>query len=229
MKRTPFLALLALSTSALALDVNNFSTPDAWIRGTAGTTYYGWDLFESGPVLLNDSTPDINPSAISGVAMVQNNSTFANVRSSTNLYAGPFDVFDLTTDVKTAGGAGGFTTILVQIAGSVFGPDKTPAGFNPSSFLLNGETPNFITDGYIADNRNLWWLEWTFAGNQPAYQLEIDTEATSASLSKISIDTAWNASTALDNTNVAIVPEPGSLALIVAAASLLINRRRRIG
>ena len=229
MKRTNLLALLALSsTSAFAVDVNNFTTPDAWARGSAGTTYYGWDVFEGGAVLLADLSPDLNPFAISGVSIVQNNSTFANVRTSTNLYAGPFDVFDLTTAVKTNGGAGGFTTILVQIAGSVFGPGQTPAGFAANSFFINGLAPNFITDGYIADNRNLWWLEWQLAGNAPIYQLEIDTEATSASLSKITIDTAWSTTAALDNTNVTVVPEPGSLALLGAVGTLFLARRRRV-
>ena len=228
--RIASILLACTATSALAVEINNFTTPDAWTRGGAATTYYGWDIFEGGPTLLNDATPDINPFAIAGVAMLQNNATFANVRASTNLYAGPFDVFDITADLKTAGTAGsGFTTILVQIAGSVFGPGQTPAGFAANSFLINGQTPDFITNGYIADNRNLWWMEWKLAGNQSAYQLEIDTEATSASLSKITIDTAWSAASARDNTNVTVVPEPGSLALLGAVGTLFFASRRRIG
>ena len=65
MKRIQLLALLALpAASALAVDINNFSAPDAWTRGDAGTTCYGWDIFEGGPALLNDTTPDLNPFAI---------------------------------------------------------------------------------------------------------------------------------------------------------------------
>ncbi len=225
MKRILFFALAA--TPAFAADIAGFTAPDAWSRGGANTTYYGWDAFEGGPKLLDDSSPDINPFAISGVSIVQNTDVFANVRASQNLYSGPADSFDITADAKSDGGTGGFTTILVQIAGSVFGPGRTPAGVAANSFSINGEAPGSLASGYIADNRNLWWLEWILPGSQPLYQLEIDTEATSASLSKITIDTAWSAASALDNTSVTVVPEPGSITLIAAACALFVARRRR--
>lgn len=47
------------------------AAPDAWTRGGANTTYYGWDVFEDGPSLLSDSTPDINPGGIAGVTFLQ--------------------------------------------------------------------------------------------------------------------------------------------------------------
>lgn len=224
-------ACCTLTASASALNITGFAAPDAWLRGSANTTYYGWDVFEGGPMLLNDGTPDINPVAISGVSIVQNNiEGFWNVRSSTNLYAGPgaTDYFDLTATVKTDGvAASGFTTILVQLAGSSFGPGQTPARFDAGSFLINGQLPNCITDGYGADNRNLWWMEWTLPGNQPNYALEIDSQLSSGSLSKITIDTAWHPATALDNSNVTVVPEPTAAALLASVALLGLGRRRR--
>jgi hypothetical protein len=225
------LAAGALTASASALDITGFAAPDAWLRGSANTTYYGWDVFEGGPVLLADSTPDINPAAISGVSIVQNNTEgFPIVRSSTNLYSGPgaTDTFDLTATVKTAGvAASGFTTILVQLAGSSFGPGQTPAQFDAGSFLINGQLPNYITDGYGTDNRNLWWMEWTLPGNQPSYALEMDAPLSSGSLSKITINTAWNSAAALDNSNVTIVPEPTAAALLAGAGLLGLGRRRQ--
>ena len=225
------LAAGAFTASASALNITGFAAPDAWLRGSAHTTYYGWDVFEGGPVLLADSTPDINPAALSGVSIVQNNTEgFFNVRSSTNLYSGPgvTDCFDLTATVKTAGvAASGFTTILVQLAGSSFGPGQTPTQFDAGSFLINGQLPNYITDGYGANNRNLWWMEWNLPDNQPAYALEMDTQFGSGSLSQITIDTAWNSAAALDNSNASIVPEPTAAALLGGVGLCGLARRRR--
>ena len=227
----PVFAVLALTTSASALNITGFAAPDAWLRGGANTTYYGWDVFEGGPILLADTTPDINPYAISGVSIVQNNTEgFPIVRSSTNLYSGPgvTDTFDLTATVKTDGiAASGFTAVLIQLAGSSFGPGQTPAQFDAGSFLINGQLPNYITDGYGTDNRNLWWMEWTLPGNQPSYALEMDAQFSSGSLSKITIDSAWHSTAALDNSNVSIVPEPTAAALLAATGLLGLGRRRR--
>lgn len=230
--RTVISVLLALvaAVPVVAAEINNFTAPDAWSRGSVNTTYYGWDVFEGGPSLLNDLTPDLNPFGVTAVSMVQNSTDYPIVSASTNLYSGfnPTNYFDITTGVRTDGTVGlGFTTILVQIAGSAFGASPTAAGFDVDSFLINGAPPETIVSGTMNDFRELWWLEWRLPGNQASYPLEIDTQVSSSSLSKITIDTAWHADTALDNTSVSIVPEPTSAVLLGSAAVLFGVRRRR--
>lgn len=213
--------------SVFAANITGFTAPDAWTRGDANTTYYGWDIFESGAgTFLNDVSPDITP-LTTGVSIVQNNNDVPNVTGSGNLYTS-VSFLDVTALVKTDGTLGsGFTTVLLQIAGSSFGPGQTAAGFDGNSFTINGLSPDFLTDGYGADNRNLWWAEWVLTGNQATYTLEMDTVTQHTSVSKLTIDTAWHPSAGLDNSDVTVVPEPASTALLIGAGALLGLRRRR--
>ena len=150
----------------------------------------------------------------------------SDITGSGNLYSGftGQSVFDLTAGVRTAGvpGGAGFTTILVQVAGSSGGPGggAAPSGFTASSFKLNNVAPDYITSGYAANATELFYLEWDLPGNAALYTLDLDTEVSSSSLSKITIDTKWDAAQSLQNARVTVVPEPSTTVALLALAGL---------
>ena len=221
-------ALLGTCTG-FAAEVSTFTTPDAWTRGSAFSTYYGWDVFEQpAGSLLNDSTPDLNPFGITGVSMVQQNTDFGNITSTNNLYAGfaPTNRFNITTGVRTAGTQGaGFTTVLVQVAGT-----GAASRLQPTEFTIAGAAPGKAVKGVNEAGAEQLWMEWQITGNQALYDLRLVGGTNHATIGALTIDTSWRASNSLSNTApTAIVPEPSAVTLTLCATMglLALSRRRR--
>lgn len=242
MKNSLFLAaLVAMSATVVRAESINFATgPIApSFRGAANTTYFGWGngSWDGNPPLnvgdpdptpdVINGTPSINPGALAGPLLTQNNANDI-VSSSNNVYTNPANV-NLTLTIPTVGTIGtGFTTIIVQGNGlSGFGGITNLFAFGN----IDGIAPTYVT-GINADGQEAqFWAKWEIPGNAASYAVNVTGSPVGAgvlSISDMTVDSLWSA-TGFAPDSVAAVPEPTSFALVGAAltaATVLVRRRR---
>jgi hypothetical protein len=217
--------------------------PDAWSRGNnADISYFGWDVFEiAGPPnygflwLLDDSTPDLGSgtSAV-GRRIFQGNNGAGNpsptshghVSSSGNYYSFFDTANDTLTATAPAGGAGGYTTVVLQVHSTAGGE-----ALGDLQFDIDDSSVPWLLDKHLhnTDGRGLGfhWLEWTAPGDNLAFRVRITSFAPHRAIDAFEFDTYWSATGPVVN-SIASVPEPTTCLLAVAGlASGLVGGRVR--
>jgi hypothetical protein len=247
-----FLLPLALALLAISMDNQLAAAfdapPDAWTRANDGdTSHFGWDDFSNpsapflptvpfptGARVLDDTTPDIDPATTAtGIRLYQgadgiadySPTTYGHVSSSGNYYSGFNDsdfADDTLTAIAPASGTGGYTTAILQIAGSgVANPDLAISisgadwVLDKSSYGLEGPT-------------GVYWIQWYAPGNDLPLAIDIDSEYSSVAIDAIQVDTHWSATAPVLNVGPTLtVPEPASGLLAAGAAVVALIYRQR--
>ena len=249
MKKTVLTIVLSMATAiGVASTSTAFTTnagqtwdtePDAWSRGnTADTSWFGWDEFEpTGPptapffsFILDDSTPDIgSPTTATSTNIAQSvasQAVYGHRSSSANYYSGfPDDAFadDTISGVAPASGAGGYTTILLQVIG-LPGNRVSSLSFDPGAEW----TRTSDVEGRLADTAGLYWQEWTAPGGNLPFSIEMTSSESSIALDAIQIDTFWTSGDApvLNSRDRIGIPEPASLLLMAVFFAVPMPRSR---
>ena len=160
------------------------------LRGTANTTYFGWDLFtDTSDVTspIDDSTPDIGTTS-AGVRFRTTNSE-DHLSSSKNYYSGSLTMAEEVT-VATSGTVGsGYTTIIAQGV-TAFGGFGGPISFS----AIEGVTPTVVQTINLAGKGQVW-AQWKIPGNAASYTFTMSAPTGGAiSLDKFIVDTFWSSS-----------------------------------
>ncbi len=217
-------------------EIYNLSTASALIapsfRGEAGTTWFGWDegSFFGQPVPASASRILNNPATSNGTIGLAGVEFFQNDRASGNFTMIGSSVGNIYTGIgaigkqaaatlvapMAAGGADGFTTIVIQ------GRTTTAGGFSsleslianyPVFSTINGISPEFLITGNAA-NQGQWWAQYEIPGYAPSYTIGLEfpggTGTTPISIAALSVDTYWSTSGYAD---VQAIPEPGTWVL----------------
>lgn len=187
-------------------------------RGAAGSTWFGWETFNDAAARnqpIDDSTPDIGSAA--GVRFRTTNGE-DHVLGSGNYYLSAGNPAEEVT-VVTAGIPGtGFTTIILQ---AVTAFDDFPA---PWRFpAVNGVNPA-VTQGKNALGFGQLFVRYDLPGNESGYVIPFGATGPHFSMDRFVVDTRWNPTGF--GPDLAVVPEPGAVALGTAAALLSLRRRR---
>jgi len=204
------------------------STP--WTRGSANTTYQGWDRFTSSSAANNPNSAsvlnevDANPLNPNGTATVTQTNPGAFLTSSGNIYS-PTSATAYSIAIPNYNlGAGSQTNFLVQLR--AFTGD-----FNINSFQINGtpinSLPNFswqLLDKFVysamgGDTAALdYKLEFSLPGNSALDTLTFSSAGSGLSFDKVFVDTSVTA-----------VPEPTVLLLgsLVVIPVVLARRLRK--
>jgi hypothetical protein len=198
-------------------------------RDTASTTWFGWGYGSFDPDLANEvgeliaSPPQtlnaLNPPV--GYNLVQN-TTNDIISGSNNIYTGSFNL-DLTLTTPTSGTLGvGFTTIIAQ-GNTAFGDFPSDVS---EALAFNGPvTPTYV-QGVNANGSGQFWVKYEIPGNAASYDLGITSNSGPISLAGLVVDTQWSATGFAPD--LAIVPEPASLALLaIGMGSLMYKYRQR--
>ncbi|MEM1355548.1 MAG: PEP-CTERM sorting domain-containing protein [Planctomycetota bacterium] len=227
MLRTGFIATLALAagTASASTTVLNQQTDIVApsFRGDANTTYLGWDVFDE--VTIQNNIPvitDLNPDlGTAGGSFITNNGA-DHQSSSFNYYSGGSSV-DETITFDAATGPGGFTTVIVQGI-TLFGALGAPIQFseiNGFAPVVNEQIP--FPDGNAA-GKGSFFVKYEIPGSIAASS-SFDIDGGSfTSFDKFTVDTQWSATGFAPDT--ALVPEPGSIALLGLGGLLALRRRR---
>lgn len=219
--------------------------PDAWIRGNgADTSWFGWDSLEAvgpptapyGSYLLSDSTPDLgSPTTATGASLAQSVSSqglYGHRSSSGNYYSGflaTMTADDSISGVAPASGAGGNTTLVLQVLAMPPDPVQGSVGLEGLSFDADAAwAQTAILYGMQADGTGLYWIEWTAAGAAVPFSIQITSQYQHVAIDAFQVDTYWTSGSApVTNSLSSIgVPEPASWLLYVAAALTAAGRRR---
>ncbi|MDB6139343.1 MAG: putative Ig protein [Verrucomicrobiaceae bacterium] len=165
-------------------------------RGTAKSTYFGWDTFADANGLkvgpINDSTPDVGTTT-AGVNFMTNNGGlhYSPNPASNNFYAadGPTDE---TVTVVTNGtvGATGTTTIIAQ---AVTSRDDFPSGAPLVFSSINGVAPTVVAQQVNQATKGQVWAKWEIPGNQATYTFTVKGQP-STSFDFFVVDTVWKSS-----------------------------------
>ena len=223
------LALLAVvsgATTASAQFVINSSTGlfDPAFRGQANTTWFGWGpgRFEGTTQneLIDNPAPNIG-TTINGISFTQNpgNDILA---SSDNIYSGAAAATDLLLAIPTSGNVGsGFTTIIIQGRTAFGGYDIAPS-FQP----ISGINPLFAV-GPNANGAGQFWAKYELPGNLESYDLTVNLPTGSfISIAELEFDTQWSATSFA--ADVAVVPEPGTMAFSALGGLALLLRVQKL-
>jgi len=215
------LLFVAAATGAQGATFNIATAADVFApseRGSANSTYVGWDIFDDGGAgdgIIDDQTPDLG----SGAGSLATTNGESHISSSMNFYSGGGSVAE-TVGFETDGMPGeGFTTIIAQ-GKTLFGGFGTAIEFSD----ILGATPEVI-QGTNAQGSGQFWAKWEVPGNQTNLSFDLSTGPGSRiSLDKVTVDTSWSLEGFSDDT--AVVPEPSALALSLGALALAVRRRR---
>jgi len=206
--------------------------PDAWTRGNnVDTSYFGWDRLEvAGPpnfgplYLLDDSTPDLGIGiTATGTRIFQgsdgaNNpapTTNGHVSSSTNYYSFFNTANDTIHATAPASGAGGFTTVILQLHSSPGGSLLDDMQFAIDSSVNNWTLQQHLNDAG-AGGLGYHWLEWTAPGADLPFSVKMTSFEPHRTIDSFEIDTFWTGGPAPVVNAISQVPEPTGL-LIVAS------------
>jgi len=201
-------------------------------RGEANTTWFGWNegQFFGQPVpasssrILNNPVTSNGTFGLTGVQFYQNDrnsSPFVMIGSSAgNIYtgSGPIGKQAAATLVApvAAGGADGFTTIVIQ--------GRTTAAGGPASILtLLGNAPVFsdingtaaqFTIAANKSNQGQWWAQYNLPGYSANQTIGMTFNGGNGtfpiSIAQMTVDTFWSPT---GYANVSAIPEPGVFGL----------------
>lgn len=219
----------------------SFYSPDAWIRANnADTSYFGWDRLEvAGPpnlnftYILDDSTPDLgagitatNTRIFQGTNGAADYSPPLNghVSGSGNYYS-IFDASDDTiTGVAPASGAGGFTTVVLQVHSSPNGSVLTDLAFDIDDSVHTWTLHKHLNNAAIPGLGN-HWIEWSTPGANVPFSIKMTSSQQHRTIDSFEIDTFWSPTAAAVNA-ITVVPEPTGLVLLVIGLGIAVGRRR---
>jgi hypothetical protein len=230
--RSVFAPAAALLASALAANSSVAGpspyAPDAWVRGNnASTSYFGWDFFETdGPPnfgtlwMLDDSSPDLGSGITATSTRIYQGvdgfedplPTEVGHVSSTGNYYSLDETFDGTiAAMAPASGAGGFTTVVLQLDSTMGGDTIADLQFSmeesAASWTLQKHLHNTHGDGL-----GYHWLEWTRPGGNVRFQIHITSLLDHRPVESFEIDTYWSPTGPVVNA-ITAVPEPATWAL----------------
>ena len=148
-----------------------------------------------------------------------------------NYYSGfPGNAFadDTLTGVAPASGSGGSTTLLLQVIGSLPAQGQGANSIDSLSFDADvawTKTSNLY--GQLADGTGLYWQEWTAAGDNVPFTIDITSALSSIAIDAFQIDTYWTPSTTpVVNSRTSIgIPEPATLLMLVSGVVFGLARR----
>lgn len=249
---TAALAAFALSaTYQRSLAATTGYEPDAWTRGnTVDSSYFGWDVIERAGLptldfgrILDDSTPDLGTGiTATGTRIYQgangivdpSPTLYGHVSGSMNYYSGanfadptaPQIHFanDTITATTPASGAGGFTTVVLQVLAQ-------PAnGIEDLNFEMTtaGWTKQKDLYGILAGPTGVIWQEWTAPGADLPFSIHMTSPTDSRAIDSFAVDTFWTSGAApVINARASVgIPEPAAGALACLAVLALAARRR---
>jgi uncharacterized protein (TIGR03382 family) len=237
------LSVIAVLHAAAVAAPSGFA-PDAWTRANdSDTSYFGWDVLE--PALppnfygalqvLDDSTPDLgsgitatNTRFYQGTDGANDTSPTANghMSGSGNYYS----FFDTANDTITGvapGGAGGFTTVVLQVHSSSNG-----SLLDDLSFAMDESLSTWILHMHLNDagagDLGYHWIEWSRPGGNVPFAVTMTSTLEHRTIDSIEIDTFWTSGNAPAVNAVSQVPEPATAMLCLSAAGVgvLVRRRR---
>lgn len=204
--------------------ISGIVTPST--RGGANTTWFGWETFNNiggRSVPINDSTPDIGTTTLSG-ANFQTTTSGVHVLSSGNLYTANDSLTEqLTIPTNGTVGSNGFTTIIVQIESAVgFGAFSDTITFGS----IGGVDPT-VVQALNTKNGGTGqiWAKWVVPGNQASYTIPVTGPVGVGhfSFDRVLVDTAWSlSSSAGDSMSDAhiVVEQPADTSLVDGAATV---------
>jgi hypothetical protein len=174
-------------------------------RGNANTTWFGWEVFTNpaGNAVdpINDTTPDIGTTTTGPSIVTQNGQD--HLSSTNNIYLGTNgmtldELVTVTTNAPpgtpASGTNSGSTTIIAQAIAQA-GAIRTPIHFGS----INGIAPTVVTATNAAGKGQIW-AKWVIPGNPSnTYTFNITSDivtgpATSISIDRLVVDTAWRLS-----------------------------------
>lgn len=239
------------AASASAGYTSSLHTVPGW-RGDSTAVHIGWDLLEpggfpppigiSGGVLLDDTTPDLGDTGISGARLQQVGNLFGHVSSTGNYYSGfgegwgANDVITAPTD--TADHGSGFTTVIFQMTEQDLGgappvageedPTANAGSFDRTDITLNGVAAleaNF-SRGVNTNGVSQWFAQWEIAGDPTDVQIAFTNDLAHTALDFFEVDVIWSAGGGQLVQSPTIVPEPASAGLLLIGGLVMLRRRR---
>lgn len=218
--------------------------PNAWTRGNdADTSWFGWDRLDGNhPVfpappdgffrILDDNTPDVGGVTTAlNTRIYQGNdgavdpspTTNGHRSGSSNYYSG-FDApaLDHIDAVAPASGAGGFTTVVLQVLGQP-GNVVDDLEFSMDSSWTKAK------DLYAknANGAGIYWQEWWAPGNDLPLSILMTSTDSSRGLDAFQIDTFWTSDSSPRLNAVSAIPEPTSVLLLgLALVGVLVIGKR---
>lgn len=237
--------LVAALISATTFAATSPYAPDAWTRdNNADTSYFGWDVLEiAGPPnygflwLLDDATPDLGSGiTATGTRIYQGNdgagdpspTTQGHISSTLNYYSFFDNADDTITATAPAGGAGGYTTVVLQVFESEGGD-----GIPDLEFAMDNSVNTWTLDKHLhnvtASGRAVHWVEWSAPGDDLAFSINMTSLAPHRVIDSFQVDTFWTSGDAPVVNSISTVPEPASWLLALGGLAASLVGRRRFG
>jgi len=236
---TAALGIALLAQSALAAPTTY--APDAWTRGNdADTSYFGWDALEiAGPPnygfqwLLDDATPDLGSGVTAaGTRLFQGNdgagdpspTTQGHVSSSGNYYSFFDTSHDTIMATAPASGAGGYTTVVLQLHSTAGGDSLGDLQFAMDDSVVPWTLEKHLnnSDGH---GLGFHWVEWTVPSANVTFRVHMTSFAPHRPIDSFEVDTFWSADSPVVNA-IASVPEPATWLLAVVGLGARLAWRR---
>jgi hypothetical protein len=204
--------------------------PDAWTRANdANTSYFGWDVFESAipPSFygalqdLDDSTPDLgsgitatNTRIFQGTDGKNDLTPTANGHmSGSGNYYSFFDTMNDTISGVAPGGAGGYTTVVLQLHSSSGG-----SLLDDLSFVIDDSQDTWTLHKHLNDTGagglGFHWIEWSAPGGSLPFAITMTSTAQHRTIDSFEIDTFWTGAASPAVNAISRVPEPAGVLLM---------------